>query len=77
MTKFNIEPHFDVNNYNIIQREAVLKESYRRIIYGLPDGSYIEDNKVYGMCYRIYKGNIKLICNDDEMVEFRKESVAK
>ena len=38
-------------------------------IYGLPDKSYIFNNKVYGKCYRVYKENIELISNDDEVVE--------
>ena len=68
LTEFNIEPHFDINNENIIQMKAISDESYKRLIYGLPDGSYIEDNKVYGNCYRIFQGNIEKICNDNESV---------
>ena len=66
LTEFNIEPHFDINNDNMIQMKAILDESYKRVIYGLPDGSYIEGNKVYGRCYKIYQGNIEIICNDNE-----------
>ncbi len=66
MTEINIEPHFDINNDNMIQMKSILDESFKRVIYGLPDGSYIESNKVYGRCYNIYKGNIEIICNDNE-----------
>lgn len=67
LTKINVEPHFDIYNNNVIQKEAILKESYNRVIYGLPDGSYIKDNIVYGECYEIYHGNVMLICKDDEI----------
>ena len=50
----------------MIQMKSILDESFKRVIYGLPDGSYIESNKVYGRCYNIYKGNIEIICNDNE-----------
>ncbi len=69
LTEFNIEPHFDINNDNTIQNKAVLNESYKRVLYGLPDGSYINDNKVFGKCYRIYQGNVELICQDNEVVK--------
>ena len=68
LTEFNIEPHFDINSNNTIQIKSILDESYNRVIYGLPDGSYIEGNKVYGRCYKIYKGNIEIICNDNECI---------
>ena len=66
LTEFNIEPHFDIHNDNILQMKSILDESYKRVIYGLPDGSYIVGNKVYGRCYKIYQGNIEIICNDNE-----------
>lgn len=66
LTEFNIEPHFDIHNDNILQMKSILDESYKRVIYGLPDGSYIVGNKVYGKCYKIYQGNIEIICNDNE-----------
>ena len=66
LTEFNIEPHFDIYNDNILQMKSILDESYKRVIYGLPDGSYIVGNKVYGRCYKIYQGNIEIICNDNE-----------
>lgn len=69
LTTINIEPHFDLDNLNKIQMDSIIKESNNRIIYGLPDKSYIFNNKIYGKCYRIYKGNIKLISNDDEIVD--------
>ena len=66
LTEFNIEPHFDINSNNAIKKRAILEESYNRIIYGLPDGSYIQGNYVFGKCYKIDQGKIDLICNDDE-----------
>jgi len=69
LTTINIEPHFDCDNPNKIQMDSIIKESNNRIIYGLPDKSYIFNNKIYGKCYRIYKGNIELISNDDEIVD--------
>ena len=66
LTEFNIEPHFDIHNDNILQMKSILDASYKRVIYGLPDGSYIVGNKVYGRCYKIYQGNIEIICNDNE-----------
>ena len=50
----------------MIQMKSILDESYKRLIYGLPDDSYIEGNKVYGICYKIYQGNIEIICSDNE-----------
>ena len=69
LTTINVEPHFDLDNPNKIQMESIIKESNNRIIYGLPDKSYIFNNKVYGKCYRIYKENIELISNDDEIID--------
>lgn len=69
LTTINVEPHFDLDNPNKIQMDSIIKESINRIIYGLPDKSYIFNNKVYGKCYRIYKENIELISNDDEIID--------
>lgn len=69
LTTINVEPHFDCNNPNKIKMDSIIEESNNRIIYGLPDGSYIFNNKIYGKCYRIYKGNIDLISNDEESIE--------
>lgn len=69
LTTINVEPHFDCDKISKIQMDAILKESNNRVIYGLPDKSYIFNNKVYGKCYRVYKENIELISNDDEVVE--------
>ena len=68
LTAFNIESHFDMNNDNIIQMRSILDGSYNRVIYALLDGSYVEGNKIYGKCYKIYKGNIEIICNDNECI---------
>ena len=69
LTTINVEPHFDCDKISKIQMDVILKESNNRVIYGLPDKSYIFNNKVYGKCYRVYKENIELISNDDEVVE--------
>ena len=69
LTTINVEPHFDCDNLSKIQMDAILKESNNRIIYGIPDKSYIFNNKIYGKCYRVYKGNVELISNDDEIVD--------
>ena len=69
LTTINVEPHFDLDNPNKIQMDSIIKKSNNRIIYGLPDKSYIFNNKVYGKCYRIYKENIELISNDDEIID--------
>ncbi len=66
LTNINIEPHFDVNNNNKMQMDSILSQSYKRVIYGLPDGSYIKNNTLYGEGYKIHNGEIKLICNNDE-----------
>lgn len=71
LTNINIEPHFEYNSFNKIQIDSIIKESENRIIYGLPDKSYIFNNKIYGKCYRIYKGNIELISNDNEIVDIK------
>lgn len=69
LTTINVEPHFDLDNLNKIQIDSIIEESNNRIIYGLPDKSYIFNNKIYGKCYRIYKENIELISNDDEIID--------
>lgn len=68
LTNINIEPHFDKLNKNKIQMNAILEASYNRIIYGIPDGSYILDNIIYGECYKIYNGKIKLICDNEKNI---------
>lgn len=75
LTNINIEPHFkleDLDDDNKkLQREAILKESYNRTIYALPDSSYIlEKNdftKIFGKCYKVQNGNMIKICDDDEI----------
>jgi dipeptidase E len=66
LTKINIEPHFDINSNNKIQMNSILSESHNRKIYGLPDGSYIKNDNIYGKCYVIHNGEIELICEDGE-----------
>lgn len=77
LTDINIEPHFVVDDLDtddkVLQREDILKESYNRIIYALPDKSYIlisnGVNKVYGKCYKIEKGVITLLNDDNQVLE--------
>jgi len=74
LTNINIEPHFvyDTSSFDDnekYQREAIIKESYNRPIYGQCDGSHIfidGDNNatVYGETYLIENGTIKCICKE-------------
>lgn len=68
----NVEPHFkfsdkyfnEAEEYN---RDYILKESKKRNIFALCDGSHIKiDDKtiIYGKSYLISNGEINLICND-------------
>lgn len=72
LTDINIEPHFkfedkyfnEAEEYN---RDYILKESKKRNIFGLCDGSHIKiDDKtiIYGKSYLLSNGEINLICND-------------
>lgn len=75
---FNLEPHFvyDSSNFDeaeLYQRDSILKESYKRVIYGQCDGShvYVDDNDYVTICgetYLIKNGEITLVCNDGEQV---------
>lgn len=69
LTKINVEPHFDLNSPYKIQMNSIIEESYNRVIYALPDKSYIFNNTIYGKCYRIRHGIIKLVSNDGEKVD--------
>jgi len=73
-TYINIEPHFilDTSNFNsdeILHRNAMLEESKRRDLYGIPDGSHIFDDGVeqvvYGECYLLRDGEVKKICTSE------------
>ena len=76
LTNINIEPHFKYNDTNFddnekYQRNAIIKESYNRQIYGQCNGSHIiiDDNNVatvYGDTYLIENGNITKICNNKD-----------
>lgn len=68
LTHINIEPHFDIKDENELQRKYIIEESFNITLYGLPDGSYIKDNIIYGKCYKIKNGKIELICNNNESV---------
>lgn len=54
------------------QREAVLRESRVRTLYGLPDGSHIRiengEARLFGEGYRIRGGRIEKICEDGRHV---------
>ena len=76
LTDINIEPHFKLDDTNfddmeIYQREAIIKESYNRPIYGQCNGSHIfidEDNvaTIYGETYLIINGKIEKICDNQK-----------
>lgn len=78
LTNINIEPHFEFDDSVFdenekYQRDFIIKESYKRTIYGQCDGSHIlinNSNKVMicGKTYLIKNGNIDLICNDGESI---------
>lgn len=78
LTNINIEPHFkcddtDFNDEEKYQREAIIKESYNRPIYGQCDGShvFIDDNDVatvYGETYLILNGKIEKICDNHNSI---------
>ena len=74
LTNINIEPHFKYDDTNFddkekYQRDAIIKESYNRPIYGQCNGSHIfisDDNAatVYGETYLILNGKIEKICDN-------------
>ncbi len=80
LTDINIEPHFKLNtdtfdSLQMYQRNHILKESYNRNIYGMPDGSYIlikcNDIYVYGEAYLIKCGKINLINSNTKVLKLR------
>ena len=74
LTDINIEPHFKLddasfNDKERYQRDAIIKESYNRVIYGQCDGSHIFINEknmatIYGRTYLISNGKIEKICDN-------------
>lgn len=74
LTDINIEPHFKLddasfNDKERYQRDAIIKESYNRVIYGQCDGSHIFINEnnmatIYGSTYLISNGKIEKICDN-------------
>lgn len=79
-TYINIEPHFvlDTSNFDsdeMLHRTAMLEESMRRNLYGIPDGSHIFDDSVeqvvYGECYLLRDGEVKKICGSGESVNVK------
>lgn len=77
LTFINIEPHFVLDDISDekrkLQRDSIIQESYKRIIYGLTDGAYIyeKDGKsiIYGESYKIQDGEIIKICDSNESCE--------
>lgn len=78
LVDINIEPHFEYDTSNFdeaqkYQREAIIKESFNRPIYGQVNKSYIRidgDNNavIYGETYLIENGNIVKICDNKNNV---------
>ena len=68
LSKVSIEPHFEKKRENPEIMNILLQESYTRKIYGLRDGSYIFNNKIYGRCEVIENGDIRPICNDNQKI---------
>lgn len=74
LTNINIAPHFQYDDTNFddngkYQRNAIIRESYNRQIYGQCNGSHIiiDENNVatiYGDTYLIENGNITKICDN-------------
>ena len=66
LSKVSIEPHFEKKRENPEIMNILLQKSYTRKIYGLRDGSYIFNNKIYGRCEVIENGEIRPICNGNQ-----------
>ena len=66
LSKVSIEPHFEKKRENPEIMNILLQESYTRKIYGLRDGSYIFNHKIYGRCEVIENGEIRPICNGNQ-----------
>lgn len=76
LTEINIEPHFVLDDFLFdqnerFQRDTIIQESSKRIIYGQCNGSHIlidnSDNiMVCGETYLIQDGNIFCICKNGE-----------
>ena len=87
LTTINIEPHFKYDDTNFddkekYQREAIIKESYNRPIYGQCNGSHIFINEddvatIYGETYLIMNGKIEKICDNKKSVIINKMSNLK
>lgn len=80
ITNINIEPHFELNVDNdnkLLQREITIKESFNRKIYALTDGAYILETSnsvtIYGKSYIIHKGEINIICDDNQSIELNND----
>ena len=87
LTTINIEPHFKLDDTNFddkekYQRDAVIKESYNRPIYGQCNGSHIFINEddvatIYGETYLIMNGKIEKICDNQKSLIINKSSNLK
>lgn len=55
LSNFVIEPHFEKKKQNSEQMKLILEASKQMKIYGLRDGSYLFDGKVYGKCEVIFQ----------------------
>ena len=87
LTTINIEPHFEYDDTNFndkekYQRDAIIKESYNRTIYGQCNGSHIFINEddlatIYGETYLIINGKIKKICDNQNSFIINKASNLK
>ena len=66
-TNVNIEPHFNLEDNDILRKE-LLKLSLEYPIYAICDGTHIFDNgevaTIYGDAYYISGGNVEKICSD-------------
>lgn len=87
LTTINIEPHFKLDETNFddkekYQRDAIIKESYSRPIYGQCNGSHIFINEddvatIYGETYLITNGKIEKICDNQKSFTINKTSNLK
>lgn len=63
LTEINVMPHFNITCSDILDgfylyRDIVVKDSYKRKIYALPDGSFFINDKLYGPAYLFENGKI-------------------
>lgn len=73
LSDFIIEPHFEKKKQNSEQMKLIFEASKQMEIYGLRDGSYLFDGKVYGKCEVIFQSKIIPLSEDGEVVLLDKE----